>query len=146
MSFQSEPAVIRWKMHFASAAAKVYAALATDSGRAAYWAESAPEVHGVVTFHFPNGESFAGRVLECEEPSRFTVEYFGTVVEFSLQSAGSGGTDLSLQATQVEDAIRWETVAGWVSVLMAMKAAVDHGVDLRNHDPSRPWSDGFADN
>jgi hypothetical protein len=29
---------------------------------------------------------------------------------------------------------------------MAMKAAVDHGVDLRNHDPSRSWVTGYADN
>lgn len=35
--------------------------------------------------------------------------------------------------------------AGWVSVLMAMKAAVDHGVDPRNHDEERPWVRGYAD-
>jgi hypothetical protein len=29
---------------------------------------------------------------------------------------------------------------------MAMKAAVDHGVDLRNHDGSRAWRAGYADN
>jgi hypothetical protein len=29
---------------------------------------------------------------------------------------------------------------------MAMKAAVDFGVDLRNHDPERTWFDGFANN
>lgn len=52
------------------------------------------------------------------------LEYFGTIVEFSLQ----------------------DEVAGWVSVLMAMKAAVDHGVDLRTHDESRTWGDGYADN
>jgi len=37
-------------------------------------------------------------------------------------------------------------LAGWVSVLMALKAAVDHGVDLRNHDPQRTWDQGYADN
>jgi hypothetical protein len=36
--------------------------------------------------------------------------------------------------------------AGWVSVLLALKAAVDFGVDLRNHDPERTWSTGFVDN
>jgi hypothetical protein len=29
---------------------------------------------------------------------------------------------------------------------MAMKAAVDFGVDLRNHDESRAWNSGYADN
>ena len=37
-------------------------------------------------------------------------------------------------------------IAGWVSVLMAMKAYVDHGVDLRNHNENRVWSNGYADN
>jgi hypothetical protein len=39
-----------------------------------------------------------------------------------------------------------EMIAGWVSVLMAMKAAVDHNIDLRNHDKSRAWRSGFLDN
>ncbi len=29
---------------------------------------------------------------------------------------------------------------------MAMKAAVDYDVDLRNHDPSQAWGTGYADN
>jgi uncharacterized protein YndB with AHSA1/START domain len=36
MSCQTEPGVIRWRMHFASDPTKVFAALATDDGRAAY--------------------------------------------------------------------------------------------------------------
>ena len=116
MPFQAEPGVIRWRMHFASPPARVYAALATDPGRAAYWAEAAPEVDGVVTFHILNYAPWAGRILKRVVPS------------------------------QVDASIHWEMVAGWVSVLMAMKAAVDHGVDLRNHDPARSWSDGYADN
>jgi hypothetical protein len=30
-----------------------------------------------------------------------------------------------------------EVIAGWASVLLALKAAVDFGADLRNHDPQR---------
>lgn len=146
MSFQSETGVIRWNMHFTSPMAKVYSALSTDEGRARYWAESAPEVDGKITFHILGYEPFSGRVLKMNAPSLFTVEYFGTIVEFSLHDDGQGGTDLSLVATQVDEAIRMEMAAGWVSVLMAMKAAVDYGVDLRNHDESRAWVNGFADN
>jgi hypothetical protein len=29
---------------------------------------------------------------------------------------------------------------------MAMQAAVDYNVDLRNHDSSRAWRKGYADN
>jgi hypothetical protein len=59
---------------------------------------------------------------------------------------GHRGTDLSLLATGVDASIHMEMVAGWVSVLMALKAAVDHGVGLRNHDPSRSSTNGYADN
>lgn len=146
MSFQNEKGVIRWKMHFTSSRDKVFAALNTAEGRAKYWAESAPENNGQVTFHILNYEPFSGRILQRKPPSLFVIEYFGTIVEFSLQDDGKGGTDLSLVATEVDESIRMEMAAGWVSVLMAMKAAVDHGVDLRNHDEVRAWGDGYADN
>ena len=146
MSFQAEKGVIRWKVHFASPPERVFEALATDEGRARFWAESAPESDGAITFHIFNYEPFSGRILKKEQPALFKLEYFGTIVEFSLRDDGKGGTDLSLLAAEVDDAIRMEMVAGWVSVLMAMKAAVDHGVDLRNHDASRAWGDGYADN
>ena len=146
MSFQTEEGIIRWKVHFTSSREKVFAALATDEGRASYWAESAPEVNGNVIFHILNYEPFSGSILKKEAPSLFALEYFGTIVEFSLQDDGKGGTDLSLVASQVDESIHIEMVAGWVSVLMSMKAAVDHRVDLRNHDGSRSWTDGYADN
>jgi uncharacterized protein YndB with AHSA1/START domain len=146
MSFQSETGVIRWKVHFRSPPETVFEALATDAGRARFWAEAAPEVDGVVTFHILNYEPFSGRILLRREPSVFKLEYYGTVVEFSLSGDGAGGTDLSMVATDVDESIRMEMVAGWVSVLMGMKAAVDHNIDLRNHDKSRAWGNGFLDN
>lgn len=85
-------------------------------------------------------------ILLRRAPEILKLEYFGTVVEFSLSGDGRGGTDLSLLATEVDESIRMEMVAGWVSVLMAMKAAVDHHIDLRNHDETRAWGTGFVDN
>ncbi len=41
---------------------------------------------------------------------------------------------------------RVEVIAGWVSVLMAHKAAVNFGVDLRNHNDARAWEQGYANN
>ncbi|MEW5757332.1 MAG: SRPBCC domain-containing protein [Pseudomonadota bacterium] len=117
MSFQTEKGIIRWKMHFSSPKEKVFSALATDEGRARYWAESTREVNGQVTFHILGYEPFSGRILKNDAPSLFSVEYFGSTVEFSLQDDGKGGTDLSLVATQVKESIRMEMVAGWVSVL-----------------------------
>lgn len=146
MPFQSEPGIVRWKMHFASPPQKVFEVLATDEGRASFWAESAPERDGRITFNFIGHEPYTGRVLRREPTRLFAIEYFGSQVEFTMEPDGAGGTDLSLVSTQVDESIRMEVVAGWVSVLMAMKAAVDHGIDLRNHDASRTWEDGYADN
>lgn len=146
MSFQAEEGVIRWKVHFRSPPGKVFEALATEAGRSRFWAEAAPEVDGVITFHILNYEPFSGRVLLRREPSLFKLQYYGTIVEFSLTGDGGDGTDLSLVATEVDESIRMEMVAGWVSVLMAMKAAVDHDIDLRNHDKSRAWGNGYLDN
>jgi hypothetical protein len=84
-----------------------------------------------------------GRIREQTAPHRFVVEYLGgSVVTFTLAADGQGGTDLTLNDSGV--AAEWyaETLAGWVSVLMALKAAVDFGVDLRNHDPERTWDQG----
>ena len=124
----------------------MYEALATDQGRAAYWAERAPERDGAIEFHILNYPPTRGRILERQPPRRFALEYFGTVVTFVLEHDGEGGTDLSLVAEVPDESSRMEFAAGWVSVLLAMKAAVDFGVDLRNHDAERSWSQGYADN
>jgi hypothetical protein len=53
---------------------------------------------------------------------------------------------MTLEAGNVDDRFRNEMAAGWVSVLVALKAATDFGVDLRNHDPERTWEQRFVDN
>jgi hypothetical protein len=68
------------------------------------------------------------------------------VTTFDLADDGAGGTDLTLTDAGVREADYAETHAGWVSVLLALKAAADHGVDLRNHDEQRTWDQGFVDN
>ncbi len=144
--FQEQPGEVRWRLHLSSPPARVYEALDTEDGRATYWAERAPERDGVIEFHIFNYPVFAGRVLHRQRPRRFVLEYFGTVVTFNLDDDGQGGTDLSLVAEVPDESSRMEFAAGWVSVLLALKAAVDFGVDLRNHDPHRSWSQGYADN
>ena len=38
-----------------------------------------------------------------------------------------------------------EVSAGWLNVLLPMKAWLQYGIDLRNHDPERTWDDGVVD-
>ena len=146
MQFQSEQGVINWKMHFNSPCDVVFSALSTNEGRATFWAESAPEETGIITFNILGYPPSSARILVCHRASLFKLEYFGTIAEISLDSNRSGGTDMTLRATNVPESIRTEMIAGWVSVLMSMKAAVDHGIDLRNHDTARTWNLGYADN
>lgn len=147
MIFQPDPALIRWNLHLNSSPQKVFDALATDAGRARWWAEFAIETDSVIHFVFPNGAEWRGRILESKPPHRFRIEYYGgSLTTFELTADGQGGTELTLTDAGVPTEDRTEVIAGWVSVLMTLKAAVDFGVDLRNHDQQRSWDQGYAEN
>jgi uncharacterized protein YndB with AHSA1/START domain len=129
------------------APAEVYDLIATPEGRRRFWAESADERDGVVEFRFSSGAMWRGRVLDRDPPRRFAVEYFGgSRATFECVDDGAGGTDVTLTETGVSSDVWEDNHAGWVSVLLALKAAADFGVDLRNHDASRSWDAGFVDN
>jgi uncharacterized protein YndB with AHSA1/START domain len=136
---------IRWRMHIPAPPDDVFAALDTDRGRASFWAESAVEVDAHIEFRFINGYAYRSRLLERRPPHVLAIEYFGGVARFELTADGKGGTDLLLthDGVAAED---WNEVhAGWLNVLFPLKAWVAHGVDLRNHDPTRSWDRGYAD-
>lgn len=136
---------IRWRMHIAVAPEKVYAALNSDDGRAAFWAESAPEINGHIEFTFINDYEYKSRILRREAPVLFEIEYFGGVARFEITADGSGGSDLLLSHDNMGDDAWNEVHAGWLNVLFPMKAWLLHGIDLRNHDPKRSWNQGYAD-
>ena len=147
MTFKSDASIIRWKLHLKSSQQIVYEKLSTNHGRASFWAESAMEQDGVIHFVFPDQAEWKGKILENDPPHRFKVEYYGgSITTFELNSDGSGGTDLSLTDQGVPAEDRTEVIAGWISVLMALKSSVDFGIDLRNHDPNRTWNEGYAEN
>ena len=147
MTFQSDPRAIRWRVHLRSAPERVFAMLATDDGRRRFWAEASEERDGVIHFEFPDGSRWAARVLKCLAPERFVLEYYGgSRVTFTCTADRRGGTDLQVVEQDPPRFEREESLAGWVSVLLALKAAVDHGVDLRNHDRARCWAQGYVDN
>lgn len=147
MAFQDKAGQINWKVHFSSPIEKVYEALTTDKGRKTFWAENTLEKNGYIEFSILNYEKYRSKVLAKNGKDIFEIEYFGTQVKFQLRTTpDDNGTDLILTAITDNDDVKNEMTAGWVSVLLAMKAAVDFGVDLRNHNPDRVWENGFADN
>jgi uncharacterized protein YndB with AHSA1/START domain len=124
---------------------RVFAALDSDAGRAAFWAESAVEVNGSIEFRFSNGYACASPVLSRRPPELFEIEYIGGPVRFELSPDGKGGTDLLLTHAGIGPEEWSEVHAGWLNVLFPLKAWLAHGVDLRNHDPARSWDQGYAD-
>ena len=138
---------ITWRVHLRAAPETVFAALDSPEGRRRFWAESAEEVApGEIEFCFRSGESWRGRVLERVPPRRLALTYFGgSVATFDLEPDGAGGTELRLTERGVPAEAWADNHAGWVSVLLALKGAVDFGVDLRNGDPRRSWAAGYVD-
>ena len=136
---------IRWRMHLPVPPQRVFEALDTDEGRAAFWAESAREREGHVEFRFINGVTCVSRILERRPPHTFELDYMGGPARFELTSDAAGGTDLLLTHRGIPAEEWYEVHAGWLNVLFPLKAWLAHGVDLRNHDPERVWEKGFAD-
>jgi hypothetical protein len=84
----------------------------TPVGRAAYWAESAEEVNGVIDFRTLNYPPYLGQVLDSTDET-FSVEYFGTIVTSTWQTSTDGGTILTMRCAVDDEAARAEMTAGW---------------------------------
>lgn len=119
--------------------------LDTDAGRAAFWAETADEHDGEIAFSFINGLRYKSRVLKRDRPAAWSIEYFDSTVTVQLIDDGAGGTDLTLVNEGISEEDHREVMAGWLNVLLPLKAAVDFGIDLRSHDPARTWDQGYVD-
>jgi uncharacterized protein YndB with AHSA1/START domain len=132
-------------MHLPVSPERVFTALDTSEGRAAFWAESAVETDGNIDFRFINGHRCRSKILERRPPYVWAIDYSGGVAFFELSSDNRGGTDLLLTHSGVAPDEWIEVHAGWLNVLLPLKAWLVHGVDLRNHDASRSWDQGYAD-
>src|SRR5512138_171613 len=109
---------IHWRLFIPVAPDRVYAALATDSGRASFWAESACESDEHIVFVFPGGVRHRARILQRLPPRRFVLTYFGGTAAFDLVPAAEGGTDVLLTHEGVRADDWHDTHAGWLNVLL----------------------------
>jgi uncharacterized protein YndB with AHSA1/START domain len=142
---ETDPGAVRWKVHFTSAPSEVYRALSTPLGRSRFWALSAKEADGGIHFVGPRSRTEEGRIEQAVKDQLYVVRYFGRLVAFELAPDNAGtGTDLTLTADGTSERDQ-ATSAGWVSLLLRLKASVDFGVDLRNHDEDRTWWHGYAE-
>lgn len=138
---------IEWRVHLKSSPETAFDLWMTDEGRARFWAERSTGTTSGFALHFVNGQSLDVELGEVVRPHRLVFRYFrGSKVTVTFADDGQGGCDLHLVERDVPVAEHLENYAGWVSVLLAFKAAVDFGVDLRSHDPGRSWDRRFLDN
>ncbi len=136
---------IRWRIHLPVLPEVVYDMLDSDEGRASFWAESAVEDRSVIGFEFINGLRCASPIVERRRPHLWQIEYMGGSLRIELSSDGGEGTDLLLTHSGVPFDEWIEVYAGWLNVLLPLKAWLAHGIDLRNHDTDRTWDQGYAD-
>lgn len=121
----------QWKAHFKSAPSEVYRAISTPLGRSRFWADSAGETDGVIHFVLPGGRTDDAPIEQAVKDHLYVVRLFGERLTFSLAPDEARGTDLTLSHEGDPDPVPW------VSLLLRLKAHVDFGADLRNHDPDR---------
>ncbi len=137
---------ISWKIHLNSDPAHVFRLLTRPEGIVKFWSESAIQDNNIIHFAFPNGETYDGEIIKIVPYNEFHLKYFNSLVKLYLVASDQGGTDLTLINENVPEKDYTEVNAGWVSVLMNLKAVADFQIDLRNHNPQRTWDQGYADN
>ena len=135
---------IVWRLRLVSPPERVFAAWLAPADHQRFWCERSDVLPDGFRQHFIDGTVALCAVEAAEAPVRLRLRYFMTRVEVDLERRGDG-TDLTLTVRDV-DRDEWNDVhAGWLNVLLPFKAWVDFGVDLRNHDPLRTWTQRYVD-
>ncbi len=137
---------ITWKLHLKSDPKSVFNLLSSSEGRSKFWCENAVEKDNIIQFLFPNGQTYDSKIIKTVPNKEFHLDYFNSLVKFILIRTEHGGTDLTLSNINVSEKDFCEINAGWVSVLMNLKATADFQCDLRNHNPKKTWDQGYANN
>src|SRR3546814_6217048 len=105
----------------------------SDAGRVGFCAEGSRGKAGGFDLRFIKRQHLSVEVVEEKAPGRFVFRYFGgSTVTVTLSPDDGHGCDVHLVETGIASADEWvENHAGWVSVLLALKATGDFGVDLQ---------------
>lgn len=137
--------LVRWKVITAAPPEEVWTFLATQDGREKFWAISAPDDGEHIDFVFANGCELKSKILNSDKGNLFECEYFGgSTAKFTLDKTEHGGTVVTVENDAAERHFQ-DVFAGWVSVLLILKAAVDHEIDLRNGLEGAHWDNGYVD-
>jgi uncharacterized protein YndB with AHSA1/START domain len=142
---------INMSVKLATSRDRVWQALTTPSGITSWWSERAeiePSDGGLLRLLFPNRRMLDSKVIMCRPPHFLSFVYFGgTRASFEVTSHPAGGSVVTVSDSGFSSQEDYaETLAHWASVLLALKAFLDFGVDLRNHTSAFNWEKGYVDN
>ena len=141
------------RIEIAAPPEKVYRAW-TDGDFLAQWfsvrAAVEPKKGGRVYFEWLGGDKLETRVLQARKPSlfRFPFGSHGEEVEVKIRQV-PGGSVCELQQTNMKTTPRMKVAmhmgckTGWVFFLTNLKAFLEHGVDLRSHDPQKSYNQNY---
>jgi hypothetical protein len=135
-----------WRVHLLAPRELVFDLITPEFEPGPYRASSAGRLDGENGWLAPEGAHLKDATLDLTPPRRIVARYAGGgVATLELSDDGRGGTVLRLTdvGQQAED--RTELVAGWVSVLLALKASVDFSLDLRDHDRRTFWTGAYLE-
>lgn len=144
MRVEAETPIV-WRLSLASTPERVFELLDTDAGREKFWAERSSATADGFELEFPGGVTGSVRVLERESPTRLVIDYFGSKAELDLAPREDGGCLFQVTCHCDDPAAYLGFLPGWVSWLLVLKGAADHGVDLRNGSPDRAWAQRYVD-
>ncbi len=145
MGFQDGPKIITWKILLKSPPNKVFEYLVEDESREKWWVESSQQEGDTIKFTFPNGWESDETIIAMVENRSLEMTYLGSRIRYDIKESDAG-TILTVTDFETTPEYRVQVIAGWGSVLMALKGAVDFGIDLRNHRVDYTWEQGFFDN
>lgn len=135
-----------WRVHLSAPRELVFALLTPEDEPSLYLASTADQLDDEGGWIAPEGAHLKDATLELLPPRRLTARYAGGgVATLDLTDDGRGGTDLRLTDAGQPAEDRTELVAGWVSVLLALKASVDFSLDLRDHDHRTFWTGAYVE-
>lgn len=124
MTIQYGPNELQWRVHLNATPEGVYELLSTDGGRESFWAESSKAFNDEVSLAFPDLSTTTVRILLEHPPHVLEMDYFGVPTRFVMQRAGEHSTVLEVTASNVPAHDMVDLAAGWVSVLLNLKAVI----------------------
>lgn len=132
---------------------KVYRAWTDEREIVKWFCEKAaiePRKGGRLYFEWLGNDKLDSTVITARKPSKFVFPFGGKSVEVAISlSAVKGGTVVQLHQYNMTTSPRMKVnmhmgcKEGWAFFLANLKSWLEHGVDLRDHNPKRSYVQGY---